>query len=217
MAKDGFNDDIDRTAADRTVRFGLHGVDYEIDLNATHAKDLQDALKKYVEAGRPFGGGAQDPSHYEAAYSVLSDRISDNFDLQWRGPTFALTAQAFLFIGFLTATSNHVIQAVLAILIIVVGVAAALLMARVQCLIAIDQALLDKYGQKLLGNNSDLLLQHAQRVKLRAEKTHYRIRWHTRVLLIMTPTPIMLWIITLLALSGAGGYLLWALHFKYIT
>jgi hypothetical protein len=217
MAKDGFNDDLDRTPAEKTVRFGLDGVDYEIDLNAAHAQALHDALTEYMKAGRPFGGGAQDPSHCEAAYNVLSDRISDNFDLQWRGPTFALTAQAFLFIGFLTATSNHVIQAVLAILIVVVGTAAALLMARVQCLIAIDQALLDKYGQILLGNKSDLLLHHAQRVRLRAEKTGYHIRWRTRALLIATPTPVMLWIITLLALSGAGGYLLWALHFKYIT
>lgn len=165
----------------------------------------------------PFGGNAQDPSRCEAAYQVLSDRIGDNFDLQWRGPTFALTAQSFLFIGFLTATSNHVIQAVLAVLIVVVGVAAALLMARVQCLIAIDQALLDKYGKILLGNDSELLLHHAQRVKLRARETKYSIPRPSRLLLKVTPTPIMLWIITLLALSGAGIYLLWALHFKYIT
>lgn len=217
MAKDGFNDDLDRTRAERTVRFGLDGVDYEIDLNADHAQDLKGALTKYVNVARPFGGGAQDPSHCEAAYNVLSDRISDNFDLQWRGPTFALTAQSFLFIGFLTATSNHVIQAVLAVLIVVVGVAAALLMARVQCLIAIDQALLDKYGKILLGNDSNLLLHHAQRVKLRAKETKYTIPRRTRLLLKVTPTPIMLWIITLLALSGAGIYLLWALHFKYIT
>ncbi len=216
MAKDGFNDDLDRTQAEKTVRFGLDGVDYEIDLNVTNDQNLHAALSKYVEVARPFGGGAQDPSHCEAAYHVLSERISDNFDLQWRGPTFALTAQSFLFIGFLTAKGNHVIQAVLAVLIVVVGVAAALLMARVQCLISIDQALLDKYGQILLGNNSDLLLHHAQRVKHRAKKTGYTIPWRTKLLNLVTPTPIMLWIITLLALSGAGIYLLWALHFKYI-
>ena len=37
-------DDIDGSAADGTVRFGLDGTDYEIDLNSDHAQALRDAL-----------------------------------------------------------------------------------------------------------------------------------------------------------------------------
>ena len=37
-------DDLDGSAAEGTVRFGLEGTEYEIDLNAKHAKELRNAL-----------------------------------------------------------------------------------------------------------------------------------------------------------------------------
>jgi hypothetical protein len=39
-----FIDDVDGSAAEGTVRFGLDGTEYEIDLNAEHAQQLRDAL-----------------------------------------------------------------------------------------------------------------------------------------------------------------------------
>ena len=36
-----FIDDLDGSAAEGTVRFGLDGAEYEIDLNAGHAKELR--------------------------------------------------------------------------------------------------------------------------------------------------------------------------------
>jgi nucleoid-associated protein Lsr2 len=36
-------DDLDGSAGEETVRFGLDGADYEIDLNAGHAQELRDA------------------------------------------------------------------------------------------------------------------------------------------------------------------------------
>jgi hypothetical protein len=39
-----FIDDLDGSAAEGTVRFGLDGTEYEIDLNARHARELRDAL-----------------------------------------------------------------------------------------------------------------------------------------------------------------------------
>jgi hypothetical protein len=51
-----FVDDIDGSAADGTVRFGLDGTDYEIDLNSEHAQALRDALERYVSAARRVGG-----------------------------------------------------------------------------------------------------------------------------------------------------------------
>jgi hypothetical protein len=56
-----FIDDLDGSAADGTVRFGLDGTEYEIDLNAEHAQALRDALARYVRAARRAAGGARRP------------------------------------------------------------------------------------------------------------------------------------------------------------
>ncbi len=50
-------DDLDGSAADGTVRLGLDGTEYEIDLNAGHAQELRDVLARYVKAARRVGGG----------------------------------------------------------------------------------------------------------------------------------------------------------------
>ena len=49
-------DDLDGSAAEGTVRFGLDGAEYEIDLNAKHAQELRDALALYAGAARRVGG-----------------------------------------------------------------------------------------------------------------------------------------------------------------
>jgi len=56
-----FIDDIDGSAAEGTVRFGLDGAEYEIDLNAGHARQFRDALARYVDAARRAGGSARKP------------------------------------------------------------------------------------------------------------------------------------------------------------
>jgi len=43
-----FIDDLDGSDAEGTVRFGLDGAEYEIDLSADHAQALRDALARYV-------------------------------------------------------------------------------------------------------------------------------------------------------------------------
>jgi hypothetical protein len=45
-------DDLDGGEADSTVRFGLDGTDYEIDLSAKHAGALRKALAPYLGAAR---------------------------------------------------------------------------------------------------------------------------------------------------------------------
>ena len=45
-------DDLDGSGADETVRFGLDGASYEIDLSAAHAQELRGALARYSGAGR---------------------------------------------------------------------------------------------------------------------------------------------------------------------
>jgi hypothetical protein len=51
-----FVDDIDGSAADGTVRFGLDRTEYEIDLNSEHAQALRDALARYISAARRVSG-----------------------------------------------------------------------------------------------------------------------------------------------------------------
>ena len=57
-----FIDDLDGSEAEGTVRFGLDGAEYEIDLNAGHARELRDALARYVGAARRTGGAARRPA-----------------------------------------------------------------------------------------------------------------------------------------------------------
>src|ERR1700745_3446248 len=57
-----FIDDLDGSEAEGTVRFGLDGAEYEIDLNAGHAQALRDALSRYVHAARRAGAGARRPA-----------------------------------------------------------------------------------------------------------------------------------------------------------
>ena len=48
-------DDIDGGQADETLRFGLDGTSYEIDLSARHAEKLRAALAKFVVSSRRVG------------------------------------------------------------------------------------------------------------------------------------------------------------------
>jgi len=54
-----FIDDLDGGEAAGTVRFGLDGTDYEIDLSTAHADELRSALGQYVAHARKAGGTAR--------------------------------------------------------------------------------------------------------------------------------------------------------------
>ena len=45
-------DDLDGSEAEETVRFGLDGVEYEIDLSAEHAEALRRALASFIGTAR---------------------------------------------------------------------------------------------------------------------------------------------------------------------
>ncbi|KQO02131.1 nucleoid-associated protein Lsr2 [Arthrobacter sp. Leaf234] len=45
-------DDLNGEEAQETVRFGIDGTDYEIDLTTENAETLRSALSEYVEKGR---------------------------------------------------------------------------------------------------------------------------------------------------------------------
>lgn len=54
-------DDIDETPANEKVRFGLDGINYEIDSSKENAAALRDALAPYVGAGRRIKDSAPAP------------------------------------------------------------------------------------------------------------------------------------------------------------
>ena len=56
-----FIDDLDGSEAEGTVRFGLDGADYEIDLSAGHTQAPRETLARYVQAARRAGGGSRRP------------------------------------------------------------------------------------------------------------------------------------------------------------
>src|SRR6266852_4075094 len=65
-----FVDDLDGSDAEGTVRFGLDGTEYEIDLNAGHARQLRDTLAAYIRAGRRVAGGSRRPARGERRNSA---------------------------------------------------------------------------------------------------------------------------------------------------
>jgi Lsr2 len=54
-----FVDDLDGGEAAGTVRFGLDGTEYEIDLSAEHAGALHTTLAKYLEHARKVSGNSR--------------------------------------------------------------------------------------------------------------------------------------------------------------
>lgn len=50
-------DDLSGEVAQETVRFGLDGSDYEIDLTARNASELRSTLSQYVEVARKASSG----------------------------------------------------------------------------------------------------------------------------------------------------------------
>jgi len=76
-----FIDDIDGSEAEGTVRFGLDGTDYEIDLSAAHAADLRAALAPFIVASRKVPGAARRPGR--AARKAAAGGISTTEIREW--------------------------------------------------------------------------------------------------------------------------------------
>jgi hypothetical protein len=76
-----FIDDIDGSEAEGTVRFGLDGTDYEIDLSAAHAADLRAALAPFIAASRKVPGAARRPGR--AARKAAAVGISTTEIREW--------------------------------------------------------------------------------------------------------------------------------------
>jgi hypothetical protein len=75
-------DDLDDSDADETVKFGLDGVQYEIDLSSKNAAKLRQALEPYVNAGHRLGRAAASQPRRRGAQTV-SDREQNKAIREW--------------------------------------------------------------------------------------------------------------------------------------
>lgn len=68
-------DDINGGEASETIRFGLDGVNYEIDLSEENAAKMRDALATWVGHARRVGGRKQSSTQAAAAKRSDLDEI----------------------------------------------------------------------------------------------------------------------------------------------
>jgi len=77
-------DDIDGTQAAETLKFGLDGTLYEIDLNTKHADKLRSALAQYIAKGRRVGrGGVVSAGRGRTAAPARTDRQQNQAIRDW--------------------------------------------------------------------------------------------------------------------------------------
>jgi Lsr2 len=102
-------DDLDGTAGDRTVEFGLDGVRYTIDLSDKNAGKLRKALQPYVTAGhrlrrgpaagrgtpRTRAGAAAHQSSQDQNQAVRTWAVKNGFQVSERGRIPVSVVEAF--------------------------------------------------------------------------------------------------------------------------
>ncbi len=92
-------DDLDGKPADETVKFGLDGVSYEIDLTSANARKLREALASYVSAGRRTTARRRGRGRGQAAGSTPADirdwARSQGYDVSDRGRVSAEIRAAY--------------------------------------------------------------------------------------------------------------------------
>jgi hypothetical protein len=78
-------DDLDGSDADRTVEFGLDGVNYTIDLSEKNAGKLRKVLDPYLTAGARVGRSALDrrPARGARAPAHRNDRQKNQAIRDW--------------------------------------------------------------------------------------------------------------------------------------
>ncbi|MGH3739093.1 MAG: histone-like nucleoid-structuring protein Lsr2 [Micromonosporaceae bacterium] len=75
-------DDLEGGDADETVKFGLDGVDYEIDLSEKNATALRESVARFVAAGRRSGKGGAKPS-VRGRGQAAADREQNKAIREW--------------------------------------------------------------------------------------------------------------------------------------
>ena len=87
-----FIDDIDGGEAEGTVRFGLDGAEYEIDLSGRHTNELRAALDTYVAHARKVGSTARRTAGRSGRKASNTDTVAvrswareNGYDIKERG------------------------------------------------------------------------------------------------------------------------------------
>lgn len=75
-------DNLDGTPADETLRFGVDGGHYEIDLSADHARELRERLQEYVRHARTE---ARPPRPRHDAAMIRAWALQNGFAVAPRG------------------------------------------------------------------------------------------------------------------------------------
>ena len=83
-------DDLDGGAAEETVRFGLDGTEYEIDLRKTNASKFRRQVAPYIDHARKAGRGqrrrpARNPSSRERSGDIRSWAKDQGIPVSERG------------------------------------------------------------------------------------------------------------------------------------
>lgn len=76
-------DDLSGAEAQETVRFGLDGTEYEVDLTTENAAELRQALSKYVDKGRRATAGRKGRSGPHGTSTGTSRRDEVQQIRQW--------------------------------------------------------------------------------------------------------------------------------------
>ena len=70
-------DDLDGGEAAGTVRFGLDGTEYEIDLSAAHSDELREELQRYLAHARRAGGAARSAARGRRGGAVDTAKVRE--------------------------------------------------------------------------------------------------------------------------------------------
>jgi hypothetical protein len=70
-------DDLDGGEAAGTVRFGLDGTEYEIDLSAAHSGELREALGLYIAHARRAGGTGRSAARARRGSAVDTAKVRE--------------------------------------------------------------------------------------------------------------------------------------------
>ena len=97
-------DDLDGSEASETVKFGLDGADYEIDLSADNAAKLREAMALYLGHARRTGGRRRSSGQPAAARDAGGPTAAEirawarenGWDVPERGRVSSEVREAFL-------------------------------------------------------------------------------------------------------------------------
>lgn len=76
-------DDLNGEVAQETVRFGVDGTDYEIDLTTENAEKLRSTLSEYVGKARKARGGRKNQGSQQTGSGARSKREDTQQIRQW--------------------------------------------------------------------------------------------------------------------------------------